>query len=1061
VVTSTQLNGRLTCVLIGSDNLLTQCGEVLLQANHKIVAVVTDIQRIASWAAGKGLIVIDSAEPGWAAELGGLSFEWLFSITHLAIIPPDVLALPQKGAINFHDGPLPRFTGLNTPAWALIEGAPTYGITWHLIGEGIDEGDIVASRTFEVDPAETSLSINTRNFGLALEAFEELIGDLAASTIRRIPQSRIVERVVYRRADRPEALCLLDWNRPAKELERLVRALDFGPYPNPLGRASIRHNGLALSVTRVELHPEICGEPGDVVTVLPDEIVVACGSGGLGLKVLTDPAGAPLDMAQAVQDLGLSAGSRMDTLDQVREPLTALGARLAKYEARQLRRLLGLEPVTLPWARTAARKHEPRFAVHDVTVPSGLSDRFGAEAAAALVAGFGIVLSRLSGKELFHLAAVDRTIVNDRALAGPLVSSWAPFEVQADMKVGFVSAVAAAAAELDRVARQGGFLASLVTRDPDLARHANAGAHPPVPIGLRINASGQPNRTILAELVVNGSRCSLVVDEELVDRDDAALLVRCLEQALVGFCADPTVPVGQIDILGADLRRQVLDDWNAPETPVPDLLVHRAIEQQVDRSPDAVAAIFEDNAVTYSELDRRANQLAAYLQSLGVGPDDLVGIHVERGLNLLVSVLAVLKADGAYLPLDPAYPADRLQHMIADSRCRVILTSSTVAHTLQSLKDGATRVVCLDGDAGTIGRFPMARPGSAAGSGNLCYCIYTSGSTGLPKGVLLEHRNVVNFFAGMDERVDHRMPATWFAVTSLSFDISVLELLYTLSRGFKVVIYRDRDRDPGAAPQVEHRRDVATPGGIDFSLFYFSGSEADSAGSGKYRLLLDGARWADTNGFSAVWTPERHFHAFGGLYPQPSVTAAAVAAITQNVSIRAGSVVLPLHHPVRVAEAWSVVDNLSNGRVGISIASGWQPDDFLLMPENYAKAKDIMFRDAELVKRLWRGEKVAFPGPLGKDIEVRTLPRPVQPELPLWVTTAGNPETFEQAGRMGAHLLTHLLGQTVEQLAPKIAAYRKARAEAGFDRIWASCPSCCTPSCRMTTRRCARSSASR
>jgi natural product biosynthesis luciferase-like monooxygenase protein len=216
------------------------------------------------------------------------------------------------------------------------------------------------------------------------------------------------------------------------------------------------------------------------------------------------------------------------------------------------------------------------------------------------------------------------------------------------------------------------------------------------------------------------------------------------------------------------------------------------------------------------------------------------------------------------------------------------------------------------------------------------------------------------------------------------------------------------------------------------SLFYFSGAASAPPGPERYRLLLDGARFADANGFCAVWTPERHFHDFGGLYPAPSVTASAVAAITSNVQIRAGSVVMPLHHPARVAEAWSVVDNISNGRVGISIAAGWQPNDFVLMPQNYTNAKQVMFDNADALRRLWRGETVTFDGPLGP-VDVATLPTPVQPEIPLWVTTAGNPETFEQAGRLGANLLTHLLGQSIEQLAPKIEAYRRARAEAGFD----------------------------
>src|SRR6185369_9306734 len=148
---------------------------------------------------------------------------------------------------------------------------------------------------------------------------------------------------------------------------------------------------------------------------------------------------------------------------------------------------------------------------------------------------------------------------------------------------------------------------------------------------------------------------------------------------------------------------------------------------------------------------------------------------------------------------------------------------------------------------------------------------------------------------------------------------------------------------------------------IDFSLFYFSSDESATDAQNKYRLLLDGARFADENGFAAVWTPERHFHAFGGLYPNPAITSAVVAAITNQIQIRAGSVVLPLHNPIRVAEEWSVIDNVSRGRVGISFASGWHADDFVLAPENFADRKDVMMRDIETVRKLWRGESVVVP----------------------------------------------------------------------------------------------------
>ncbi|MGA5562207.1 MupA/Atu3671 family FMN-dependent luciferase-like monooxygenase [Streptomyces platensis] len=219
---------------------------------------------------------------------------------------------------------------------------------------------------------------------------------------------------------------------------------------------------------------------------------------------------------------------------------------------------------------------------------------------------------------------------------------------------------------------------------------------------------------------------------------------------------------------------------------------------------------------------------------------------------------------------------------------------------------------------------------------------------------------------------------------------------------------------------------------MDFSLFYFA-NDSGTAEDDRYRLLLDGARFADEHGFHAVWTPERHFHHFGGTYPNPSVTSAAIASTTSRIKIRAGSVVAPLHHPLRVAEEWSVVDNLSRGRAGVSFASGWHATDFALDPSAYADRRTVMFERVEQVRALWRGEPIEVADGTGNPAKVRSFPPPVQAELPVWITSVGDVETFRSAGRIRAGLLTHLLGQSPEQLAEKIAEYRKAAAEASED----------------------------
>jgi len=218
---------------------------------------------------------------------------------------------------------------------------------------------------------------------------------------------------------------------------------------------------------------------------------------------------------------------------------------------------------------------------------------------------------------------------------------------------------------------------------------------------------------------------------------------------------------------------------------------------------------------------------------------------------------------------------------------------------------------------------------------------------------------------------------------------------------------------------------------MKFSLFYFDG-DGSVAQSDPYKLLLESAKFADQNGFTALWTPERHFHAFGGLYPNPAITNAALAMATENVQLRAGSVVLPLQHPVRVAEDWAVIDNLSKGRAAIAFASGWTLDEFLLAKEPHANRKTVMWRGIEQVQKLWRGEAVTFEDATGRSVEAKTLPRPQQAELPIWVTCQST-ETFVEAGRLGANVLTSLLGESVEQLAPKIQAYRRSLKRQGHD----------------------------
>jgi len=217
--------------------------------------------------------------------------------------------------------------------------------------------------------------------------------------------------------------------------------------------------------------------------------------------------------------------------------------------------------------------------------------------------------------------------------------------------------------------------------------------------------------------------------------------------------------------------------------------VAQLFAEEVGKSPDAVAVIAGSVQLTYRELSARSDKIASYLQKLGVNPDTLVGVATERSEYMLIAILAVLKAGGAYVPLDPDYPEARISSMVEDSGLSLILSTTDSQSKLPAT---SARVIALDQAIVELPSSSFQPASSAATSSNLAYVIYTSGSTGKPKGVMIEHRNVINFFTAMDRLIGNA-PGVWLAITSMAFDISVLELLWTLTRGFAVVLHRGND----------------------------------------------------------------------------------------------------------------------------------------------------------------------------------------------------------------------------------------------------------------------------
>jgi amino acid adenylation domain-containing protein len=315
-------------------------------------------------------------------------------------------------------------------------------------------------------------------------------------------------------------------------------------------------------------------------------------------------------------------------------------------------------------------------------------------------------------------------------------------------------------------------------------------------------------------------RIEFNANSALYDEEALARLQRRLLRLLAAI-DDPDELIGRLDILPPEERREILVAWNQTASDYPrDRCIHELFEEQAQRTPDRVAIVFERRWMTYRELNEQAERIARELSLLGVGPDERVGLHVERSLEMVVGLLGILKAGGAYVPLDPSYPQDRLAFILDDARPRVLLTQQSLR---DRLRPADADILCLDDlSMGEI-RAERARAERKPQASDLAYVLYTSGSTGQPKGVQIPHRALVNFLKAMEHEPGITDEDKLLSVTSLSFDIAGLELLLPLVVGAQVTIAAS---------------DVAADGFRLASLMKTCGATIMQATPGTWRLLL-------------------------------------------------------------------------------------------------------------------------------------------------------------------------------------------------------------------------------
>jgi len=788
---------KLSFIMIGEQSRLIRCADVLLQKGHKIHAVISAESAVREWTKVNQLEILSPSD-NLEKFLHRWEFDVLLSIDNFSKIPDELRKLASLYALNFHDGPLPRYAGVNATTWAIINGESSHGVTWHVMTDRIDAGDVVKQSLFSLDDQETSVTLNARCYEESVNTFADLVDDLEAMNVKLIPQD-ICQRSYYPRWKRPRLACILDLSRPGAEIDCLFRALDFGSYWNPMGLPKLflgKSIAVPQSMEIVEGRSNV--PPGTLTAISDAGIRVATGDCEVWLTDLLSLDGGSLSGVLAAEEAGVAVGETLPRLsDEGADEISSVYERLCSHEAYWANKLCNLEPLEIPYAR----RHLASDAVqHRDSLYQDLPGIIGGEELAndpadRVMVALLVYLWRICGEKEFDLAYRDEQLAELLSGMEFLFQPLVPIHTRVDPTDTLADVCTRMLEEISATHVRGSFAKDLILRHKDLrdSRRYHHDFYRKIALE-RISNSQENQSRSTAELVFvvsdDGNRLLWLYNSDVFDREDIQRMARQFETLVESLKGRWNQPVINLPILPAEDAKVLLKTWwkGGIASYKPEVCIHKLFEAQAEAKPDAIALSYQGSHLSYAEVNRSANRIAGELIAKGARPETLVAIYASRTPDLVIGILGVLKSGAAYVPLDPMYPNDRLAFILEDTQVAILLTESK---RVGSLPSHSAEIVLLDDSVATPviqnNTFDM-NPAADVKPENLAYVIYTSGSTGKPKGVLVTHANVVRLFDATDKWFRFDETDVWTLFHSSAFDFSVWEIWGALTKGGRLVV---------------------------------------------------------------------------------------------------------------------------------------------------------------------------------------------------------------------------------------------------------------------------------
>ena len=761
------LPSRTRIALIGDAMIAVHCLRRALEVGVEVVGCLPGSEAFADEARALG---VHTFEVG--ADLEVLMDEpcdWLLSVFNIRLFPPKVLAHPGRGVVNFHDGPLPRYAGLYAPVRALLNAERDHGVTWHLVDDGVDTGDLLVEEPVPIEGGDTALSLQLRCLEAGQRSFERLLPLLVSAEVVGRPQD-LARRTCFGHANWSRSGIETDWRLPVAEIRRMVRAHDFGPYENTVGRPRFMIDGrwhALLAVEQVDAPAAAAPEalPGTTATGDEGRLCIRADDGWLSVTSSDPP-------------IAVGGAGRGIVRVWSREELAAI----ERWDAARFRHELAWR---VELAKPLSGREWRRSSEADtVTLGGDFLDLFCGLVAVHAIHGDRAVEFAYAWTQADYRAGlepgVDPSVIS-------LLHPVAPIRCPLDPAVRLGELATRVEVAIARARRRGPFLRDLLDRndgragalvDParcsiQVADHGAASGASEAPWTFRRDADGLWS--------VTGPRWAMSVFMDLFEHRRRAL------QA-----ADKRAVLAMPRVAGS--TRRLLESWEGSREIEPPSSFMRLVEHRLsaaDHDRTFVDCPW-DGGASDREMAALVDAWSARLHAAGVVPGDHVPVALDRGTPYVAVMLAILRLRAVFVPLDPLAPDERIRRILDIIRARLGVAAPDRANP-----GGAVRWISSPAPGSRATTISVA--GAPPDPDDVAFVIFTSGSTGSPRGVRLTHRNLDQYLETVADTIDAEAYARSAWTSSVAFDSSLAEVFYPIVRGGVVVAFDRRELASAAA----------------------------------------------------------------------------------------------------------------------------------------------------------------------------------------------------------------------------------------------------------------------